>query len=310
MSKKTVEIDSVAKALEALQDLTKGHNSRGTATTKVESMQNAGVGAGSSSGSTQVFHTPSNSDPGTWAGSGQRKSPEDGASDGVSENGTDYSGSAEMVKSVMEKVSKGLPLDAIEKAVFDAVIKGYGKKDDEEEEVEKAESCDDDDKDDMGKSLADVAAENEDVSKGLELSSFLSGWVDAQSDTLSSVESRIRKSIESIHDEQKEYQTELAKSIVGLAEVLSLQSQRIEQLESTPARAPKSAISAVEKSFGPGGVAPQGESLSKSQVLNYLTQMVESGKASATEVIKFESTSAISPELESRVLAYHSGRSN
>jgi hypothetical protein len=310
MSKKTVEIDSVTKALDALQDLAKGHNSRGTATTKVESMRNGGVGAGSDAGSTQVFHTPSNSDPGTWAGSGQRKSPEDGAQDGVSEDGTDYSGSAEMVKSVMEKVAKGLALDPIEKAIFDAVVKGYGKKDDEEE-VEKASKEDDDeDEDDMGKSLADAAAEHEDVSKGLEVSSFLTGWTEVQSDALSGVETRIRKSIENIHTEQKEYNGELAKSIVGLAEVLTLQAQRIEQLESTPARAPKSAVSAVEKSFGPGGIAPQGESLNKSQVLGYLTKMVESGDASVTDVIKFESTSAITPELESRVLAYHSGRSN
>jgi len=77
MSEKTVAEESVSKALETLQDLAKGHNSRGTATTEVESMRDAGAGAGSDSGSTQVFHTGANSDPGTWAGTGQRKSPED-----------------------------------------------------------------------------------------------------------------------------------------------------------------------------------------------------------------------------------------
>ena len=315
MSEKTVDTDKVAKALEALQDLAKGHNSRGTATTKVESMRDGGVGAGSDAGSTQVFHTPSNSDPGTWAGTGQRKSPEDGATDGISSDGTDYSGSAEMVKSVIEKVSKGQKLDAVEKAVFDAVIKGMDKDDDDEEDekVEKASSCDDDEdkkENPFGKSLSDVASENEDVAKGLEVSSFLTGWTDVQSEALSSVEQRISKSLQSIHNEQREYQGELAKSIAGLAEVLTLQSQRIEQLESTPARAPKSAVSAVEKSFGSGGHAPQGEPLNKSQVLGYLTSMVEAGEVSATDVIKFESTSAISPELESKVRAYHNGRSN
>lgn len=316
MSEKTVETDSVKKALEALQDLAKGHTSGGTATTKVESMRDAGAGAGSSAGSTQVFHTPSNSDPGTWAGTGQRTSPEDGATDGVSPDGTDYSGSAEMVKSVMQKVAAGVELDAVEKAIFDTVIKGMAK-DDKDDDVEKAAKCDDDDddKDDkkenpFGKSLSDSASEHEDVSKGLEVSSFLTGWTEVQSDALASVETRISKSLQNIHSETQVYQGELAKSIAGLAEVLTIQSQRIEQLESTPARAPKSAVSAVEKSFEAGGVTPQGEDISKSQALGYLTSMVEAGEVSPTDVIKFESTGNISPELSSKVLAYHNGRSN
>lgn len=318
MSEKTVAEESVSKALETLQDLAKGHDSRGTATTKVESMRDAGVGAGSGGGSTQVFHTPSNSDPGTWAGTGQRTSPEDGATDGVSADGTDYSGSAEMVKSVLSKIAKGLPLDDIEKAVLNAVIaKGAGSKDDDED-VEKAAKCDDDDKDDdddkgnpFGKSLEDVATEHEDVSKGLELSPFLSGWTEVQSDALKGVEARLVKSLSNIHAETQAYQQELAKSLAGLAEVLVLQSQRQDQIEAAPARAPKSAVSIVEKSFGAGGdIAPQGESLNKSQVLGYLTEMVKAGEASATDVIRFESTSGITAELEAKVLAAHSGRSN
>ena len=87
-----------------------------------------------------------------------------------------------------------------------------------------------------------------------------------------------------------------------------MQSQRIEQLESTPSRAPKSAT-AVEKSFGSGGDSPQGEEqLSKSQVLDTMTRMVESGDLSATEVVKFESTNALSPEMDSSVRAYLQGR--
>lgn len=320
---KTVAVESVAKALETLQDLAKGHSSRGTATTNVESMRDAGAGAGSDAGSTQVFHTPSNSDPGTWAGTGQRKSPEDGATDGVDEDGTDYSGSAEMVKSVMEKAASGQSLNDIEQAVLTAALSkggmftnfsGTGKKskaddDDKSEKVEKA--CDEDDKDDDDKKknpFAKSLEANEDVAKGLEVSSFLSGWADVQGETLKGVEARLTKSLASAHGEQREYNTELAKSIVGLAEVLTLQSQRIEQLESTPARGPKSAT-AVDKSFGAGGAEPQGdEQLSKSQVLSTMTQMVESGDLSATEVVKFESTNALTPEIDSQVKAYRSGR--
>jgi hypothetical protein len=320
---KTVAVESVAKALETLQDLAKGHSSRGTATTNVESMRDAGAGAGSDAGSTQVFHTPANSDPGTWAGTGQRTSPEDGATDGVDEDGTDYSGSAEMVKSVMEKAASGQTLNDIDKAVLAAALSkggmftnfsGTGKKskaddDDKSEKVEKA--CDEDDKDDDDKKknpFAKSLEANEDVAKGLEVSSFLSGWADVQGEALRGVEARLAKSLSSAHGEQREYNTELAKSIVGLAEVLTLQSQRIEQLESTPARGPKSAT-AVEKSFGAGGAEPQGEEqLTKSQVLDTMTQMVVSGDLSATEVVKFESTNALTPDIDSQVKAYRLGR--
>lgn len=321
MSDKTVAEESVAKALETLQDLAKGHNSRGTATTNVESMRDAGAGAGSDGGSTQVFHTPSNSDPGTWAGTGQRKSPEDGATDGVSEDGTDYSGSAEMVKSVLAKAAAGQTLDSVEQAVLTAVLEkggmftnfsGTGKKskdadDDKAEKVEKAADCDDDDKDDKKNPFAKSLLENEDVSKGLEVSSFLAGWANVNSEALSGVEARLAKSLGQTHQEQREYNAELAKSIVGLAEVLTLQSQRIEQLESTPARAPKSAT-AVEKSFGAGGAAaPEGEQLSKSQVLGTMTEMVQSGDLSATEVVKFESTNVLASDLDAKIRAYRSG---
>ena len=317
---KTVAEESISKALETLQDLAKGHNSRGTATTNVESMRDASVGCGSDAGSTQVFHTPSNSDPGTWAGTGQRVSPEDGATDGIDEDGTDYSGSAEMVKSVMEKVAKGEAITPTERALIElALVKGSpgmfnnfsgtGKKamDNDEDKDDKDEK-DDKKAKPFGKSLEQAASDNEDVAKGLEVSSFLSGWADVQGEALRGVEARLEKSLQAAHGEQREYNAELAKSVAGLAEVLTLQAQRIEQLESTPARAPKSA-QAIDKSFGAGGVVePQAEQLSKSQVLDTMTRMVESGDLSATEVVKFESTNVLTPEMDSTVRAYRSGR--
>lgn len=323
MSEKTVSTEDLSKALEQLQDLAKGHNSRGTATTKVESMRDAGVGAGSDSGSTQVYHTPSNSDPNTWAGTGQRKSPEDGAHDGIEEDGTDYSGTAEMVKSILDKVIKGQTITDVERALLDVVSKagpgmfnnygGIGKKsgagkDEKREDMDKAKSKDDDDEDEdeievkVEKSLTDVASEHEDVAKGLEVSSFLSGWAQVQDEALRGVERRIAKSVSAAAEEQSSFNGELAKSVAQLAEVLSIQAQRIEQLESTPARGPKSA-QAVEKSFG--GVAPQGETLTKSQVASALTEMVQKGELPAVEVVKFESTGMLSADLDERVRAHY-----
>ena len=322
MSEKTVAEESVSKALDALQDLAKGHNSRGTATTDVESMRNAGAGAGSDAGSTQVFHTPDNSDPGTWAGTGQRKSPEDGATDGIDENGTDYSGSAEMVKSVLAKAAQGQTLDAVEKAVLAAAIEkgmftnfsGTGKKSqdaDDDKKVEKGCDEDDDDKDDkknpFAKSLVEAASDNDSLSKGFEVSEFLHGWAEYNGESLQGVEARLSKSLEASATEQRQVYGELAKSIAALAEVMTLQQQRIDQVESAPARGPQSAT-AIDKSFSAGGVAPQGEQLSKAQVLDTMTAMVQAGELNPTEVVKFESTKLLSADMDSKVRAYRSGR--
>ena len=317
MSEKQVAMETVSKALEQLQDLAKGHSSRGTATTKVESMRDASVGAGSSAGATQVHHTPSNSDPKSWAGSVARDCPEDGATDAIEENGMDYKGGAQMVKSILVKLAKGLPLTAEESAVYSAIAKGdlkmmHEDEDDKKDEAKKAMDKEDDDKE-MGKSLSDHAQAHEEVQKGLELSAFLKGWTDVQEKALVSTEGRIlsqvQKSLQGLADTQESFNGELAKSIASLAEVLALQSQRIEQIEATPARGPKSQVAAVEKSFGAGGVAPEGgESLSKSQVLDTMVDMVQKGKISATDVVKFESTSQLTPAMEKAVHAHRSGR--
>lgn len=320
-----VPTEKLSKALEALQDIAKGHNSRGTNTTKVESMRDASAGAGSDAGSTQVHHTPSNSDPQGWAGSRASSVPEDGASDAVDANGTDYKGGAKMMKSILQKLAKGLPLNAEEMAFYSEVAKGgfdpealSEEDDDKKEDAKKAMDKKEDEEEDTKKSLSDYASENEDVNKGLEVSSFLKGWVDTQTQALSSVESRLVKSIQGLQakaeasaEEQQAFNSELAKSVAALAEVLSLQAQRLEQVESTPARGPKSVsgAAAVEKSFGAGGAAaPADESLNKSQILDTMSDMVQKGKLSATEVIKFESTSQLTPQLQEQVLAHRAGR--
>lgn len=337
MAKKQVAQETISKALSALQDLAKGHSSRGTATTDVESMRDGGKGAGSSAGATQVHHTSSNSSRDSWAGSSWKGSPEDGATDAIDENGTDYTGGAEMVKSILHKLSKGIPLTAEESAVYSAIAKGgnpFGKEEKDDDEDDKAEKAvsptdvsmkavapseaksmkKDDDKDSMDKSLTDHAQANDVVQKGLELSGFLAGWAEVQNDSLNSVEGRIlsqvRKSLSDVSDRQESFNGQLAKSVSQLAEVLSLQAQRIEQLESTPARGPKSQVTAVEKSFGAGGVAAtqQGESLSKSDVLDSLVDLVQKGEVSATDVVAFESTSQLPAHLEQKVLAHRSGR--
>lgn len=319
---KKVATETVSKALNSLQELAKGHSSRGTATTEVESMSGAGMGAGSDQGSTQVHHTPSNSDPKTWAGTSQTAVPEDGATDGVGEDGTDYKGVPQgLMKSIFEKIEKGEALSQAEQFVLKSVMKGGSSSkasptDSDLDDTKKAQ--DDSDKDDKDeydeeakKSLADHANSNEDVQKGLELSPFLAGWAEVQAEAANSMEqrivSRISKSLSEIDEENSKFQSEMAKSVAALAEVMSLQGQRLEQLESTPARGPKSQAQPVEKSFGPGGQS-QGEELSKSQVIDTMIDMVQKGQLNAQDVVQFESTSELRPDIYQQVLAHRQGR--
>ena len=310
---KTVDQANLAKALATLQDLAKGHSSRGTNTTKVESMQNSGVGAGSSSGSTQVHHTPGNSDPGSWAGSTAQTVPEDGATDGIAADGTDYAGTAKMLKSIEAKLSKGIPLTAEEFSVWKSAAASLtkaapGKKDDKEDEEDgkpdflKAK-MEEEDEDKACKSLSDHAADNAQVQQGLEVSEFLAGFAEVVSKSLDSMESRIvgrvMGAISSVSADNGEFQKSLAGALADFAAVSSLQSQRIDQVESTPARASRNeGVTAIEK----GGVSgPDDDNLTKSMVADALVDMVKKSLASVDDVVRFDSTGILSPSLEQKV---------
>lgn len=320
MSEKTVRQDDLAKALTALQDIAKGHSSRGTATTEVESMRDAGVGAGSDAGSTQVHHTPKNSDRQSWAGSSWSGVSSD---DAVKEDGTDYDGGAVM-KSIMDKLSKGQELTAREYAILKGQLdkqgdeeemdKAYGA-DDDEEEAKKSKARkskedmmeDEEDDEEMGKSLADYASESDEVSKGLEVSEFLAGFAGVMAKSLEAMEKRVvAKITKSLVDEAEgngEFQKSLAEAVVNLGEAITSVAQRQEQLESQPARGPKSFqnVQVLEKG---GFSGPQsGEPLSKSLVASTLAEMVPRGEATAQDVIRFESSGELPEHLETKVRA-------
>lgn len=306
---KETALENLDKALDALTDLTKGHKSRGTATTKVEAMSGEG-------GSTQVHHTAKNSDPNGWAGSKASDVPENGASDAIDANGTDYNGRAKMRKSILAKLSKGQSLTAEE---YDFVAKGSMVEDlDDKEDAKKAADCDDDAKEDkdekknpFAKSLEEHAADNEDVQKGLEVSEFLSGFAEVISKSLASAEARIVDkvvaAIANASDNSETFNKSLAGAVASLAEVTTLQAQRIEQVESTPARAPKSTgVAALEKSFD--GDTGTGEDLSKSQVGEALFEMVQKGLIAPSEAIKFDTTNELSDVVAQAVHNYRTSR--
>lgn len=306
---KKIDPEDLSKALSTLQDLAKGHSSRGTNTTEVTSM-------GGEGGSSQVHHTASNSDPGGWAGSQGRDCPENGATDAIDENGTDYNGGAEMVKSVLDKLAKGHTLSASEYELVKGAMPAFLKKDDDKDDkdddkdVKKAK---DDDDDDVKKSLADEAAANETVAGGMEISEFLAEFVGTINKSLSNMEKRYEQRIErletnlrSAHAESESFNKSFAGAFGTISEAIVATSQRVDQVEQTPARGPKSQqVETVEKSFG----GPAGEQLSKAVIAATMTDMVEKGNLGVQDVIRFESSNGqISEELLARVTAHRSGK--
>jgi hypothetical protein len=320
---KKIDAKDLQKALDSLQDLAKGHNSRGTATTQVDSMRDGAVGAGGNAGATQVHHTAANSNPKGWAGSKEEDCGEDGAHDSIDENGTDYRGGA-MAKSILKKLSKGQPLTAAEYEVVkampaflkkdddddddkkddkkkeDKVDKAYGKDDDDDDD-------DDDDKKDVKKSLVDEAASNETVAQGMEISEFLAEFVGTINKSLSNLEERVVRRVLSAVSESDSRSNEFGKSLASalgtLGEGLVAQTQRVDQIEGQPARGPKS-----QQTLSKGFSGPRGEELSKSQIAAALVDMVENNKIDAAEVIRFDATAHLSEDTLAKVHAHRAGK--
>lgn len=341
MTERKIEAGDLQKALQTLQNLAKGHNSRGTATTEV-------VGMVAESGPTQVFHTPNSSDPKGWAGSSET---EEDWSDSIGPDGTDYKAAgARIRKSILSKLAKGLPLT---KGEVDFVSKGgmdkfdpkklaaekaekamaaekaekamYKAKDEDEDEdeVEKAMDEDEDEghedeaedkkmlrqmvkpsamKKEVSKSLADYASEDANVRNGMEVSEFLAGVVSVMHKSLASMEARVTDrvltAVARTAADQGEVSKSMAEALANLGEVLAAQAQRIEQVESGAARAPKSAT--LAKSVV-GSVADD-QPLNKSQVSSVLMDLVQKGQATAGDVLKFDATGELSPDLRAKVV--------
>lgn len=313
MTEKRIPQEDLAKALQTLQDLAKGHGSGGTATTKVETM----VGE---SGSPQLFHTPSDSDPGGWAGSSWRG---EGWEDSISSNGTDMGSVSKLGKSIAEgimaKLSKGQELSArelgfVSKGGLNFLKKDDDKDDDKDKKVEKAHGDEKDDKklvkemvkpdamkSDVQKSFLDHAAETPGVNQGLEVSEFLAGFAQVMYKSLAGMEQRITDrvltAVASSSAEQSSVQKSMAEAVASLGEVLSIHGQRIEQVESAPARGPKSTV--VEKSMAGGDEAT---TLTKGQINDRLFDLLQKSQVTQNDVLKFDASGEMSPEVARKVL--------
>ena len=154
--------------------------------------------------------------------------------------------------------------------------------------------------------MADEASANETVANGMEVSDFLAEFVDVVNKSLSNMESRIVRqvlaAVESSSDNQANFGKSLAGALHTLGEGLVAQTQRVDQLETTPARGPKS--HEMHKSLDGAG----GKELSKSQIAYAMVEMVEQKKLDPREVISFESNGTISENTLNKVRAHRAGK--
>ncbi len=306
MSDTTATPEELTKALQALSDLAKSKGA--TVTTRDPAMD-------SKTADTHVFPSKGDSDPGSWAGSSWSAVPNNGASDSIEDNGTDLKSAAKMRKSILDKIAKGQPVTAAEYNI----VKGAMFPDEDKDDVSKAKAkkagellppgagappgaggpgSDDEEKEKMammGKSLRDHATTDPRVTAGFEVSEFLVGVVDVLNKSLQGTEARVSARVSEQAAKQEAFNKSLAEAVNNLAQVLGLTSQRISQVEDTPAR-PARSIAKSDPS--PKGAAGE---LTKSRVLDVMCDLVKSNSLDPKEVVLFETTGQIRPEIAAKV---------
>jgi len=204
-------------------------------------------------------------------------------------------------------------------------MKGMDADDDDDDKDDKKDGKKDKGKDDkggfpFGKSMSEVLSSNDTVHKGIEVSEFLAEFAKSFGTGLAAVEQRqqaysldignqLFAALQQFASEQAEFNKSLAEAVANIGHGIAGSLQQVEQVAQLPVGAPKSQLRALpggqqstvlNKSFGgPAG----GENLSKGQVIAVLQEMVEKSQINPLEVIKFDTTGEIRPDLLTQIQA-------
>jgi len=265
--------------------------------------------------------TGPNSERTSWPGGQTSDVPGNGpGADKIKPNGTDYNERG-MRKSIAEKVAKGLPLTADELALLKSDLE---KGDEVGGSVEKAK--DDKDKEefgrDIGKSFNEVVNENDTLQKGIEVSEFLSEFAKSFGSGIEASENRTMGFVQDIgqqlftalHEfkaEQADFNKSLAESIVNIGHGVAGSMEQVQQVAEMPAGPPRSQqLRAIpggqeRQGFVQKSLGGPGEGISKSMMTEVMTDMLEKGEGGIqpVEIIKFDSTGEIRPELQAKIVA-------
>jgi hypothetical protein len=175
----------------------------------------------------------------------------------------------------------------------------------------------------MGKSFEGAVQESETLQKGIEVSEFLTEFAKAFATGLSGLEDRmaayvdsvgqgLSKSLTEFAKGQDEFNGLLANAVANIGHGVDGAIKQAQEVAQQPVGAPRSQHLQVmqggqqqgyiNKSFeGPQG----GENISKAMVAGTLQDMLEKGDpdVNATEIIKFDTTGTLRPELQQKVMA-------
>lgn len=189
---------------------------------------------------------------------------------------------------------------------------------------------DDEIESDAKKSLDRSIANTDHLRKGLNMSPILVEFARAMGEALKGTEARtaqyvskslistltpvfdritaLEKGLERFSGEQGDFNKSFAETIVGIGQHVAGSSEIVEQAARQPAGGPRSVtragVTPIAKSFaGPGGLDTSEGSLAKAQIIDRMANLVEKGKLSSLDVVKYEMTGEISPQVQAMVLA-------
>jgi hypothetical protein len=169
------------------------------------------------------------------------------------------------------------------------------------------------------KSFDAAMGQSETLQKGIELSGFLADFAKAFGSGLEGLEARTAQTVEQATNailsqvgsyldarfaEQATFNKSLAEAIVNIGHGVAGNLEQINQVAQAPAGPPKSqlrgGVQAIEKSFA----GPKGDTISKSQKLDVMVDLVEKGQLNSLEVCKFETTGQLRPEVDALVMQH------
>lgn len=267
--------------------------------------------------------TGGNSERTSWPGGQSSDVPGNGpGADKIKPDGTDYNERG-MRKSIQEKVAKGIPLSSQELALLKSDLDkgGDDEKDKEKFGYDMGKAHQDEG---MDKSLQGAVQGSDTLQKGIEVSQFLSEFAKAMGAGFQGVEARLDAKVQAVGQalfdqfaafaaEQGEFNKSLAQGVVNIGHGVAGSIQQVQQVAEMPAGAPRSQQlqvipggqggqqGFVQKSFG----GQQGaEGISKSMVADAMNDMIMKGEPGITplEVIKFDTTGELRPDLQTRVM--------
>jgi hypothetical protein len=161
------------------------------------------------------------------------------------------------------------------------------------------------------KSLADSLLADKEVRNAVDVSNFLKSITDHIVEAIDSQTASVNKSLQVTNRSlefasyQKGFNQVLAKSLVGLVEIMKSQNAEIARLGGQPAGFRKSDLAAapIEKSFSNNPESANGETLTKSQIAGKLLGLREAGDntISSMDISRAETTGQIKPEHKAKL---------